>query len=270
MDLKLFLGVSVDTTIFGGRDPSSEELDALLDEASEQLAQHLWPTVVALASPLRQVHATCGLYERTDTSAPRARLRRQGEQLELELTVDWRPLLDRPVLDQALFLLEHMQAAIATALEAKQQRTLADACRAFRPALDLQRAVAKRAAWVAEWLEQSPTDSIALAPDPDGRIRRIQPLTRRRGTLWLMLRQPGDLDEAGTNALLDRIEAHAAEHGVGRSDGRSFGAGSIDISFKVRNLQEAAANLDAFLRRDCPACDYVLSDDFEVVFTTPD
>lgn len=268
MDLKLFLGVSVDTTIFGGRDPSSEALDALLDEASEQLAQHLWPTVVALESPLRQVHATCGLYERTDTSAPRARLRRQGEQLELELTVDWRPLLERPLLEQATCLVGHMQAAIATALEAKQQRTLAEACRAFRPDLDLERAMAARAAWITDW-EAQPTGSVALAADVDGRVRQVQPLTRRRGTLWLMLRQPADLDEAGVHALLDRIEAFATEQELGRSDGRSLGAGGMDISFKVRNLQDAAARLDTFLRRDCPACDYVISDDFEVVFTTP-
>ncbi|GAB3380888.1 hypothetical protein [Lysobacter fragariae] len=269
MDLQVFIGLSLDATLFDGREPASEALEALLDEASAQLAQHLWPTVVAHGSPLRQLHATCGLYERTDTTAPRARLRRQGEQLELELTIDWRPWLDRPAVDQAAYVVEHVLVAIATALEAKQQRTLADACRAFRPLFDLDAALAKRRAWLEGWGgELAP--SVTLAADADGRVRQLQPLTRRRGTLWLMLRQPGELDEAGVNELLDRIEAFVAQHELGRSDGRSIGAGSLDISFKVRNLRDVATQMDAFLRRDFPACDYVISDDFEVVFAAPD
>jgi len=269
MDLQVFIGLSIDATLFGGRDPSSETLEALLDEASAQLAQHLWPTIVALESPLRQLHATCGLYERTDTSATRARLRRQGEQLELELTVDWRPWLDRSAVDQAACVVAHVREAIATALEAKQQRTLADACRAFRPTFDPEAALAKRRAWLENWDGQA-EPSIALAADADGRIRQLQPLSPRRGTLWLMLRQPDEMDEASANGLLDRIEAFVAQADLGRSEGRSFGAGAMDISFKVRDLHEAGTALDAFLRRELPACDYVISDDFEVVFARPE
>ena len=148
MDLQVFIGLSIDKTLFDGRDPSSEALEVLLEQASEQFSQHLQPVVATHGFALRQVHATCGLYDVTDTSAPRARLRRQGEQLELELTVDWRPWLAQPVVDQAGFVVENVQLAIATALEGKQQRLLADACRAFRPRFDLDDALAKRRAWL--------------------------------------------------------------------------------------------------------------------------
>ena len=151
MDLQVFIGLSVDLTLFDGQDPSSEALEALLEQASEQLAQHLEATVAAQGSPLRQIHATCGLYELTDTSAPRARFRKQGEQLELELTVDWRPLFDESALDQAVVVVENVQLAIATALERNQQRTLANACRTFRPDFDLDAALAKRRAWLDAW-----------------------------------------------------------------------------------------------------------------------
>ncbi|WP_157475317.1 hypothetical protein [Lysobacter sp. Root494] len=265
MELKIFLGLGVDLTLFGGRDPATEALEALLDAAGEQLSAHLWPTILAHGSPLRQVHATCGVYDTTDTRAARARLRRQGEQLEVELTVDWRPWFDRPVVDQAAFVVEHMIEAIANALEHKQQRTLADACRAFRPAFDLDAALAARQAWLADW-DPEPQATVALTADSDGRVRQVQPLTRRRGTLWLMLRQPADLDGTGTNELLDRIEAFALENGIGRSDGRSFGAGGVDLSFKVTNLLEAGTRLDEYLRDRFPACEYVISDDFEVAF----
>ena len=135
MDLQVFIGLSVDRKLFGGRDPASDALEALLDDSSAQLAAHLWPTIVAQGAPLRQLHVTCGLYDATDTSAPRARFRRQGEQLELELTVDWRPWLDRPAVDLAGHVVELVQVAIATALERNQQRTLAEACRAGNDAL---------------------------------------------------------------------------------------------------------------------------------------
>ena len=149
MDLKVFLGLSVDATLFDGRDPATAALEALLDVSADQLAVHLWPTVVAQGSPLRQLHATCGLYDATDTRAERARFRRQGEQLELELTVDWRPMFERTPQEQTAFVVEHTQEAIATALERKQQRTLAAACRAFRPLLDLDAALSARKAWLA-------------------------------------------------------------------------------------------------------------------------
>ena len=148
MDLQVFIGLSVDTALFDGRDPSSEALEVLLEQASEQFSEHLGPSVSAMGSPLRQIHATCGLFDVTDTSAPRARFRRQGEQLELELTVDWRPWLDQAAREQAGFVVEHAGEAIATALERQQQRTLADACRAFRPTFDLDAALAKRRAWL--------------------------------------------------------------------------------------------------------------------------
>lgn len=269
MDLKVFIGVSVDLTLFGGRDPSSEALDALLDEASQQLATHLWPTVVSQKAALRQLHATCGLYDQTDTTAARARLRRQGEQLELELSVDWRPWFERSATDQAAFVLEHVRDAIATALDAKQQRTLAEACRAFRPVFDLEAALAKRRAWVADWETQAPVTTVVLTRDGDGHVRQLQPLTRRRGTLWLMLRQHAGMDDAAANALLDRIEAFATERDLGRPDGRSMGSGAMDISFKVRNLQAAGAALDEFLRDAFPSVDYLISDDFEVAFPAP-
>lgn len=148
MDLQVFIGLSIDTTLFDGRDPSSEALEVLLEQASGQFSRHLQPVVAGHGFPLRQVHATCGLFEVTDTSAPRARLRRQGEQLELELSVDWRPWLAQPAVEQAGFVVENVQLAIATALEGKQQRLLADACRAFRPCFDLEDALAKRRAWL--------------------------------------------------------------------------------------------------------------------------
>jgi len=151
MDLQVFIGLSVDLTLFDGQEPSSEALEALLEQASEQLAQHLAATAATQGSPLRQIHATCGLYDVTDTSAPRARFRKQGEQLELELTVDWRPLFNESALDQAGVVVENVQLAIATALERQHQRTLADACRAFRPGFDLDAALAKRRAWLEAW-----------------------------------------------------------------------------------------------------------------------
>jgi hypothetical protein len=151
MDFQVFIGLSVDQTLFDGQDPTSEALEALLDQASEQLAQHLWAAVAAHESPLRQIHATCGLYDLTDTSASRARFRKQGEQLELELTVDWRPWFGQSAPDQAGFVVENVRLAIATALERKQQRTLADACRAFRPVFDLATALAQRRAWLDAW-----------------------------------------------------------------------------------------------------------------------
>jgi len=151
MDLQVFIGLSVDLTLFEGQEPSSEALEALLEQASEQLAQHLAATAATQGSPLRQIHATCGLYDVTDTSAPRARFRKQGEQLELELTVDWRPLFNESALDQAGVVVENVQLAIATALERQHQRTLADACRAFRPGFDLDAALAKRRAWLEAW-----------------------------------------------------------------------------------------------------------------------
>jgi hypothetical protein len=148
MELQVFIGLSVDKKLFGGRDPASQELEALLEQASEQFAAHLAATVAAQGSPLRQIHATCGLFEATDTSASRARFRRQGEQLEVECAIDWRPWLERPALAQAGCVVEHAGEAMATALENKQQRTLADACRAFRPAFDLDAALAKQRAWL--------------------------------------------------------------------------------------------------------------------------
>ncbi len=148
MDVQVFIGLSIDKRLFDGRDPSSDELEVLLEQASAQFARHLQPVVREHGFTLRQVHATCGLYDVTDTTAPRARLRRQGEQLELELTVDWRPWLERPVIEQAGFVVENVQAAIATVLEGKQHRLLADACRAFRPRFDLEDALAKRRAWL--------------------------------------------------------------------------------------------------------------------------
>ena len=148
MDLQVFIGLSIDKRLFGGRDPSSEALEVLLEQASEQFAEHLAPTVAAHGSPLCQIHATCGLFDATDISASRARFRRQGEQLELELAMDWRPWLERAPLDQAAAVVEHAQAAMAAALENKQQRILADACRAFRPRFDLDAGLAKRRAWL--------------------------------------------------------------------------------------------------------------------------
>lgn len=268
MDLQVFIGLSIDQTLFDGRDPASEALEALLEQASGQFAQHLQAAVSAHGSPLRQVHATCGLFDLTDTSAARARLRKQGEQLEVELAVDWRPWFDRPALDQAAFVVDNVGLALAAALERKQQKTLADACRGFRPTFDLDTALANRRAWLDAW-DGQPQPTVALAPDTDGRIRQLQPLSRRRGTLWVMLRQPRDMDEATANDMLDRIEAFAAQHGLGRSDGRSMGSGTMDISFKVPNLLEAGTRLDEFLRHDFPASDYVISDDFEVVFSAP-
>jgi hypothetical protein len=151
MDLKIFLGLSVDLTLFDGYDPATEPLEALLDAAAGQLAAHLWPTDVAQRTALRQLHATCGLYDTTDTRAERARFRRQGEQMELELTVDWRPMLQRTPQEQAALVVGHAQEAIATALERKQQRALADAGRAFHPIIDLDAALAARKAWLADW-----------------------------------------------------------------------------------------------------------------------
>jgi hypothetical protein len=148
MDLQVFIGLSIDRNLFGGRDPASEELEALLAQASEQFATHLAVTVAAQGAPLRQVHATCGLFDATDTSASRARFRRQGEQLEVECAVDWRPWLERPAIEQVGCVVDHAAEAMATALENKQQRTLADASRAFRPDFDLDAALAKRRAWL--------------------------------------------------------------------------------------------------------------------------
>jgi hypothetical protein len=150
MDFQVFIGLSVDQTLFD-EDPTSEALEALLEQASEQLAQHLWATASSQGSALRQIHATCGLYDLTDTSAPRARFRKQGEQLELELTVDWRPMFGQQVLDQARVVVENVQLAIAGALQRKQQRALADACRNFHPDFDLDSALAKRRAWLEGW-----------------------------------------------------------------------------------------------------------------------
>ena len=157
MDLQVFIGLSIDKRLFGGRDPSSEALEVLLEQASEQFARHLAATVADHGSPLRQIHATCGLFDATDTSASRARFRRQGEQLELELAIDWHPWLDRRPSDQAGAVVEQVQIALATALENKQQRILADACRAFRPDFDLDAALAKRRAWL-EGGDLSPPD----------------------------------------------------------------------------------------------------------------
>ena len=146
MDLQVFIGLSVDKRLFGGRDPSSEALEVLLEQASGQFARHLATTVAQHGSPLRQTHASCGLFDATDTSASRARFRRQGEQLELELAVDWQPWLDCSAEEQAGCVVENVQLALANALENKQQRILADACRAFRADFDLDAALAQRRA----------------------------------------------------------------------------------------------------------------------------
>ena len=67
-------------------------------------------------------------------------------------------------------------------------------------------------------------------------------------------------------AVHDAIQAYVAQQKLGRADGGSVGDATSDVSFRVARLGDAGASLDRFLRTAYPDLDYVISDDYEVVF----
>lgn len=266
--LRVFIPLHTDATLFGGKELGSIALDALIDAAGDALAERL-EAVAATAWPeLRQVYVDCMLMDASGTQAKDYRFRKKDGQLLANHTVDCAPLFGKPVEEQASAIMGLVMTAIQSAFDKYKQPALARIAADF--SADLQTDYSRHAkpsdqAGGEDEKNQFPADDLP-APEADGHMRCLRELPGTRGSLWVMARIGSEFGDDQSDAMLKQWTQFITRHDLGRNEGSSVGAFAMDASFKVKNLAKAGQALDAFLRATFPDIDYVISDDFEVVF----
>ncbi|MCK7595464.1 hypothetical protein [Pseudomarimonas salicorniae] len=92
-------------------------------------------------------------------------------------------------------------------------------------------------------------------------------LAENEGTLWLEIEDDKSaLGGKGPYDILDEIVALAKKSRIGKYDGRSYGSGAFDVSFKVKNREAGAVILRKIMRETFPTLAFSLSDEYESMF----
>lgn len=265
--MRVFIPLHTDATLFGGVTLESNALDALVNAAGDALAERLSAPAAMAWPELRQVYVDCSLADSTGTYAKDYRFYKKDGQLLANHAVDSTPLFGLPVEEQAAAIMGFVLAAIQSAFDKYKQPALAQI--AADLSADLRAdylAHAKPSDQAIEVGEEALLVADLPKPEKDGRVRCLRELPSKRGSLWVMARLDSGFGGDGSDDMLERWQQTIAGQGLGRSEGSSVGAFVLDASFKVKNLAKAGNAMDELLRTSFPGIDYVISDDFEVVF----
>lgn len=265
MTLRVFIPLHTDETLPGGA-TATPRVERMADAAGELLAQALATSSAAAWPELRMININCWLVDRDETRDKDARFDRKYGMWSVALSLDAAVLLPLPEAQRAATILRASLQTLQGAFERKSLPVLGQITAGVADQLTpvfLAELEKSQEAGVDDVGAQA---TVEYPRDPDGRVRHVNELPRRRGELWVMLAMPGTGDAVSADDVLDQIESHVSDSGLGKTDGRSIGKGAFDVSFVVKNLAAAGASVEEFLRRKYPGLDYVISDDFEVVF----
>lgn len=264
--LRVFIPLHTDATLFSGKELGSIALDALVNAAGDALAERL-DAIAATAWPdLRQVYVDCMLMDASGTQVKDYRFRKKDGQLLANHTVDCAPLFDKPVEEQATAIMGLVMTAIEAAFDKYNQPALARIAAGFATDLKTDYSLHAKSSGPAGEDEEIMFAADLPAAEADGRIRCLRELPGKRGSLWVMARLESEFGDDESDTMLKQWQQFITQQELGRNEGSSVGAFAMDASFKVQNLAKAGKALDAFLRATFPGVDYVISDDFEVVF----
>lgn len=271
MTLRIFIPLHTDRTLFDGRPTHSPRLENIVDGAADALADELSAVAAAHWPQLRQICVNCWLIDRDAALDKDSRFDKKNGQWSLGLSLDAGGLAAMGDPDGALWILMKVAAVMDAGLERQSQQELRSALQSAIGAWSGERLAEFGESFADEFEDDDAAPaSLALTAEADGRIRHLGALPAKRGELWIMLGTQAGYDERAANTVLDRIETCIREAAQGKQDGRSFGPAVFDASFRVKNVKQAGDILDAFMRQQLPKADYVISDDFEVVFDAQD
>lgn len=237
-------------------------LGNLLGEQLFAAAQNEWPA-------LKMLYVDCMLTDFDGRDVQEFKFHRKTGQFNINCAINCERLFGSDLETQATLT---FQAILQSAEQAFSQRghselLLATQAFAERVSPSWIRSVAHTQAFARDE-QDSGLPSPELPKDPDGRIRILMEIPSKRGELWVMLKAGEQHDDDLAHEIVEAIQCHVLSDSSARLDGRSFGEHSCDVSFKVRNLKATGERLDEYLRGTFPEIDYVISDDYEVAFST--
>ena len=260
-----------DATVFGGKELYSEDLGSCMDGIEGALADWLAPVVGSEWPELRLLYMDCMLTNVQSADPKSIQFKKARGELTLGSSIDCEPLFRETVEAQVIAIFKVIALALGNAFEKFKKPGLLASLSAFKRQLDVDFVRAHRKLRDLETDDDLGDDlpPTAFPADSEGRVRSADDLPRKKGVLWVMLKVPSAWSSDDLISMVTAIERYVLEHDLGDADGSSFGTSVCDASFDVRNLSRASKAMDAYLRKAFPDVDFVISDDYEVVFSDP-